>query len=268
MSGVTTRVGWALRLMAQDLLLVAQQRGELTVYPAQNLRVLGVDAFVTDRFGGVSAGPYDSLNLAEHVGDDEDHVRENRVRVATAAGVELDRFVTVRQVHGDRVLDAALVAPGDEADALVSDDPTLAIAILVADCVPLVLADESTKRFAVVHAGWRGLAAGVIARSLDALSPKGTHAFIGPAISKDGYQVGPEVASHFIHIAGALGADRGDRSRLDLRLVAVHQLLAAGVRDDRIALSREVTDGGSVFFSDRAQRPCGRFSVVARRAVA
>ncbi|HTT59148.1 MAG TPA: polyphenol oxidase family protein [Acidimicrobiales bacterium] len=254
--------------MTQDLLLVAQQRGELTVYPAQNLRALGVDAFVTDRFGGVSEGPYDSLNLAEHVGDDEDHVRENRVRVATAAGVEFDRLVTVRQVHGDRVLDATLVAPGDEADALVSDDPALAIAMLVADCVPLVLADESTNKVAVVHAGWRGLAAGVIARSLDVLSPPGTHAFIGPAISQESYQVGPEVAEHFTHIPGALAADGEDRSRLDLRLVAVHQLLAAGVRDDRIALSRQVTDGGSVFFSDRAQRPCGRFSVVARRAVA
>ncbi len=254
--------------MPRELVLVPEQRGELTVYPAQNLRAIGVDAFVTDRFGGVSVGPYDSLNLGDHVGDREDHVRENRSRVASAAGVELDHFVTVRQAHGDRVLDASHASPGDEADALVSDDPSLAIAMLVADCVPVVLADDSSGRVAVVHAGWRGLASGVIGRALDALSPVGTHVFIGPSISREGYQVGPEVAEAFAHIEGALFSDGGDRSRLDLRLVATHQLLDAGVKEDRIALSREVTDGGAVFFSDRAQRPCGRFSVVARRAVA
>jgi len=252
----------------RELILIAEQRGPLTVYPAQNLAAIGVDAFVTDRFGGVSTGPYDSLNLGEHVGDRPDHVIENRSRVARAAGVELDRFITVRQVHGDRVIDAARALPGAEADALVSEDPTLAVAMFVADCVPLVLADESTGKIAVVHAGWRGLAAGVIARTLDELSPIDTHAFIGPSISKEAYQVGPEVAGAFAHIDGALFADGGDRSRLDLRHVATQQLIDAGVPEDRIALSREVTDGGAVFFSDRAQRPCGRFSVVARRAVA
>lgn len=254
--------------MSLFVALVAQQRGELTVYAAPNLSVIGVDAFVTDRFGGVSTGPYNSLNLGEHVGDREDHVRENRMRVASAAGVDLERFVTVRQVHADRVLDAAHASRDDEADALVSDDPSLAIAMMVADCVPLVLADDSSGRVAVVHAGWRGLAAGVIARALDALSPVDTRVFIGPSISQEGYQVGPEVAGAFAHIEGALLADGADRSRLDLRLVATRQLLDAGVKEDRIALSRQVTDGGAVFFSDRAQRPCGRFSVVARRAVA
>ena len=254
--------------MPREVILIAQRRGQLTVYPAPNLAAIGVDAFVTDRFGGVSAGPYDSLNLGEHVGDRKDHVSENRSRVADAAGVELDRFVTVRQVHGDRVLDAAHASSSDEADALVSDDSSLAIAMLVADCVPLVLADESSGKVAVVHAGWRGLAAGVIARTLDVLSAVDTHVFMGPSISKEGYQVGPEVAEPFAHIEGALFADGGDRSRLDLRLVATRQLIDAGVDEDRIALSREVTDGGAVFFSDRAQRPCGRFSVVARRAVA
>ncbi len=254
--------------MPRELVLIAEQRGTLTVYPAQNLAAIGVDAFVTDRFGGVSSGPFDSLNLGEHVGDRPDHVSENRWRVARAAGVELDRFVTVRQVHGDRVLDAEHASAGDEADALVSGDPSLAIAMLVADCVPLVLADESSGRVAVVHAGWRGLAAGVIARTLDELSPTDAHVFIGPSISRESYQVGPEVAEAFAHIDGAVFADGGDRSRLDLRLVATRQLIDAGVAEDRIALSREVTDGGAVFFSDRAQRPCGRFSVVAKRAVA
>jgi YfiH family protein len=252
----------------RDLTLVAQQRDTLTVYPAATLAELGVDVFVTDRFNGVSVGPYESLNLGDHVGDDEDHVRENRALVARAAGVDLEHFVTVRQVHGATVLEGASVTNASEGDALVTDSTDLALAILVADCVPLALVDPSSGRVALVHAGWRGLEIGVIARTLDGFNARATHAFVGPSISKERYQVGPEVARYFTNVEGALSADGGDRSRLDLRLVATHQLLDAGVSDDHIERSRVVTDGGEVFFSDRAQRPCGRFALVARRAVA
>jgi hypothetical protein len=254
--------------MPRDVALIAQQRDTLTVYPAATLAELGVDVFVTDRFNGVSAGPYESLNLGDHVGDDEMHVRENRALVARAAGVDSEHLVTVRQVHGATVLDGASVTEISEADALVTDTSDLALAILVADCVPLALADTSSGRVALVHAGWRGLEVGVVARALEGFDLRATHAFIGPSISKERYQVGPEVAQYFTSVEGAITADGGDRSRLDLRLVATRQLLDAGVDDDRIERSRDVTDGGEVFFSDRAQRPCGRFAIVARRAVA
>jgi len=118
----------------------------VTVYPAATLAELGVDVFVTDRFNGVSAGPYESLNLGDHVGDDEMHVRENRALVARAAGVDSEHLVTVRQVHGATVLDGASVTEISEADALVTDTSDLALAILVADCVPLALADTSSGR--------------------------------------------------------------------------------------------------------------------------
>lgn len=254
--------------MSRDVTLVAQQRETLTVYPALTFVELGADIFVTDRFNGVSAGPYESLNLGDHVGDDESHVRENRALVARAAGVNPDRLITVRQVHGATVLDGALVTRASEADALFTDTSDLALAILVADCVPLAFTDTSSGRVALVHAGWRGLQAGVIQRALESVNVRTTHAFVGPSISKERYQVGPEVAQHFMGVEGALSADGGDRSRLDLRLIATRQLLDAGIDNDRIELSREVTDGGEVFYSDRAQRPCGRFALVARRAVA
>ena len=254
--------------MPKDITLSAQQRGTLTVCPVDDLAELGVDVFVTDRFNGTSAGPYNSLNLGDHVGDHDDHVRKNRVLVAQAAGVDADRFITVRQVHGATVLDGESVTAVSEADALVTRTPELALAILVADCVPLALVDTSSGRVALVHAGWRGLEAGVIARTLEGLDARATHAFIGPSISKERYQVGPEVAQHFTGVEGALTPDGGDRSRLDLRLVATRQLLSAGVLDDRIVRSRDVTDGGEIFFSDRAQRPCGRFAIVAKRVVA
>jgi YfiH family protein len=252
--------------MSIDVALSAETRDALTVYPVSSVRVLGIDAFVTDRFGGASTAPYDSLNLGEHVGDRANDVRENRRRVASAIGVELSRLVIVRQVHGARVLDASIATPSSEADALVADDSDHALAVLVADCVPLLLVDAATKRFALVHAGWRGLHVGVIAQTLEHFSDAAqVHAFLGPSISGEGYQVGPEVAIHFAHVPDALTPDGGDRSRLDLRRVATEQLLQHGLRDEWIVRSQQVTDGGEVFFSDRAQRPCGRFALVAKR---
>lgn len=253
--------------MPSDVVLAGENRGALSVHCVESVRRFGVDAFVTDRFGGLSVGPYESLNLGTHVDDDPDAVSENRRRVAEAIGVPLGRLVSVRQVHGTDVLDAASVTSISEADAIVSDETDVALAVLVADCLPLLLVDASSPRFAVVHAGWRGLARGVIGRALEHFSdPRNVHAFIGPSISLEGYQVGPEVAAHFAHLPTALVADGGDRSRLDLRHVATSQLLEAGVAEEHVTRSREVTDGGEVFFSDRARRPCGRFALVAKRA--
>ena len=253
--------------MPSDVVLSAEQRGSLTVYPVEGMRALGVDAFVTDRFGGASSSPYDSLNLGDHVGDQIDNVRENRRRVASAAGVDETRLVTVRQVHGTDVLDASAVTPSSAADALVSDGDNLALAILVADCVPLLFVDASSHRFALVHAGWRGLQRGVLAETLRHFDDAAAlHVFLGPSISREGYQVGPEVAEHFRNVPGALVTDGGDRSRLDLRHVATYQLAHSGVRDEFIVRSQQVTDGGEIFFSDRAARPCGRFALVAKWA--
>jgi YfiH family protein len=226
---------------------------------------LGVDCFVTDRAGGVSAAPYDTLNLADHAGDDPACVTENRRRVADAAGVEPERLITARQVHGGEVAVVDEPAEVRSADGLVTYDPTVALAVLVADCVPVLIVDPDAARLAVVHAGWRGLAAGVIDNALDLFARAATlHVLLGPSISGTGYQVGPEVAGLFRAVPGAVGPDEGDRSRLDLRRVATHQLIARGVSDDLIFVAREVTDGGRQFFSDRAQRPCGRFALVAR----
>jgi hypothetical protein len=252
--------------MSSEVVLGVEIRGALTVHPIEGAQALGVDAFVTDRFGGVSSAPYDSLNLGEHVGDRAKDVRENRRRVASAIGVDASRLVIVRQVHGADVMDASIAAPSSEADALFSDAHDLAVAMLVADCVPILLVDSSSKRFAIVHAGWRGLHRGVLAQALQRFRDNAqVMAFFGPSISGEGYQVGPEVADHFAHLSGAVKPDVDDRSRLDLSLVASRQLFEQGVPDTSIVRCAQVTDGGEVFFSDRAQRPCGRFALVARR---
>ncbi len=239
------------------------------MHRATSLAPLGVDVIVTDRFGGVSKGPYESLNLALHVGDDPLDVFENRRRVAHALEVEADHLVFVDQVHGERVVDAHVKQPAEQADGVFSQRPDLALAILVADCVPVLLVDEDSSAFAVVHAGWRGLRGEVLKNALDRFEdPHTVHALVGPSISATRYQVGPEVADFFRDLPGAVHADHGDRSLLDLRRVAALLLVGYGLRDENVRVCRESTDDAHVFYSARAQQPCGRFALVARRSVA
>lgn len=253
--------------MPVEITLRPEVRGPLSVYGVEHMRHFGIDAFLTDRFGGVSLPPYDTLNLAEHVGDRPEKVEENRRRVANAIGVEHDDLITARQVHGRDVIDVDVTPRASEGDALVTSQSGVALAILVADCVPILLVDESTSRFALVHAGWRGLVAGVLENTLAHFEdPSAVHAFLGPCISSEAYQVGPEVAEHFSGVEHALYGDEGDRSRLDLRRVVHAQLENLGVLENHVSWARQSTDGGELFFSDRAQRPCGRFGLVAMRS--
>ena len=242
-------------------------RGSLGVYAIDVVRPFGVDAFITDRVGGVSEAPYQELNLALHVGDDPQSVAENRRRVSEAIGVASANLVTVHQVHGHLVVDASASSSRLDADGLVTSSSTLALVILVADCVPVLLVDAASERFAVVHAGWRGLSTGVLAHAVSRFdAPQSLHAFIGPSISQEHYQVGPDVAQHFDGLPGVLVRDVGDRSRLDLRRVSAVQLHDLGLKEEHVFASTQVTDGGETFYSDRAARPCGRFALVAKRA--
>jgi YfiH family protein len=249
------------------LSLRARTRGALPLFELVEFGPWGVDAFITARAGGVSAPPYDQLNLGAHVGDDPARVSENRRRVAEAAGVGATQLVTSHQVHGARVndLDDWRGEPL-EGDAMVTTRDDLALCVMVADCVPLLFVEPLAGRLAVAHAGWRGLVAGVIAATLAHFEdPGAVRVVVGPHVSGDGYQVGPEVAGHFVDIVGACRDDEGDRHRLDLGVVTRHQLARAGVLEDHVTSCLPHTDGGAVFFSDRAQRPCGRFALVARR---
>lgn len=171
---------------------------------------LTADAFVTARPGGVSAGPYESLNLGLSVGDDPAAVVENRRRVAAAIGADLGDFVFTRQVHGagvrvvtraDRATGAfALDESVPDGDVLVTADPSVVLAILTADCVPVVLLDSAAGVLACVHAGWRGTVARACAAAVTAMAGLGAApdrivAGIGPAIAAGRYQVGDEVAA-------------------------------------------------------------------------
>ena len=254
--------------MPVTLNLEPRLRDGLVVYPLDEVARLGVDAFVTSRIGGVSRAPYDTLNLGDHVGDDPDAVRENRRRVARAAGVDLEHLVIVNQVHGRDVVRVTGPVAACSADALVSGADDVALAILVADCAPVLVVDAASPRFAVAHAGWRGLVAGVLGELITQFDDASTlRAIVGPTISQVGYQVGSEVADHFADVPDVLAADDEGRWRLDVAGVVVHQLRAAGLLDEHVARVNQNTDGGQPFFSDRAARPCGRSALVARRSM-
>lgn len=255
--------------MPIELNLTSNVLEGLEIYPVDFARHFGVRAFVTGRSGGVSTGPYDSLNLGDHVGDAPANVTENRRRIAEAIGVDPSRLVIVNQVHGRDVVTASDATAESSADVIIDYGDGFAVAVLVADCVPILLVDEDSPTLAVVHAGWRGLEKNVLESALENFEHRdAVHAFLGPCISAAAYQVGPDVAVHFTNVAGAVTADTGDRSRLDLRTVALAQLRALGITDGHVTVAGQSTDGGVTFFSDRATRPCGRFALVARRVIA
>jgi YfiH family protein len=173
----------------------------------------GGTALFTTRRGGVSEGPYASLNLGLWTDDDAGRVRDNRERVRAAVGAE--RLAQGRQVHGTRVVvDAEGI---EEADGQVTTAPGVAAMVLVADCLPVALAGP--ERVGMVHAGWRGLAAGVLDGGVEATGA--VAAAIGPGIGPCCYEVGDDVRAVF-----------GTREpTLDLKAIARARLEAAGVRD-------------------------------------
>lgn len=242
---------------------------------------LPVEAFVTARGGGVSAGAYESLNVSFSVGDDPGAVLENRRRVAAAIGADLGDFVFSRQVHGAgvRVVTAddrgagafAVDRSVPEGDALVTADPSVVLAILAADCVPIVLFDPVAHVLACVHSGWRGTVARVSEAAVAAMrtlgaSPENVVAGIGPAIGAERYQVGAEVVSA---VEGEFGdgtvirPDGTGRWLLDLAAANRMVLREAGLAAGNVHVTPYATGDGK-FFSDRAVRPCGRLALAAR----
>jgi YfiH family protein len=242
-----------------------------------------VDALVTTRDGGVSGGAYASLNLGLTVGDDPDLVAENRRRAVSALGLDLADCVFAHQVHGRAV---AVVGDADRGrgtlalddapacDALVTATPGLGLAALAADCLTLVLYDPGAHLLGVAHAGWRGTAAGVAAAAVEAMVGLGASAgavlaALGPAIPAARYQVGDEVVEAVrdglgpADGAAVLAPDGPGHWRLDLAEANRRSLVAAGVEPGRIEAPGLGTGPGTPYFSDRAERPCGRCAALA-----
>ena len=189
----------------------------------------------TDRMGGASTGPYAELNLGGSVGDDPTRVFENRR--AVAAMVDCTGLALVRQVHGRDV--AVLRTIPDEppaADAVITDQVGLAIAVQVADCVPVLLADLAGGRVAAVHAGWRGVVADVVGAALEEMAPEGpVQAWVGPAICPGCYEVSPEVREEVAdQVPEAAASTRAGTPAVDVRGGVLAQLRRHGIDGELI----------------------------------
>jgi YfiH family protein len=195
----------------------------------------------TTRVGGVSLGRYATLNLGERWGDEPVAVAENLRRVARAAPFELDRLVRVRQVHGNVVLAADEVDASSEADALwcgrMRPDATKVVAVLTADCVPILLCDRAASVVAAAHSGWKGTVANIAARTVETLvaagiSPTQLLAAIGPCIEVAAFEVGEEVAERFD--ARFVQREFGPKPHVDLVACVRAQLEDAGIPANQI----------------------------------
>lgn len=223
-----------------------------------------VRALSTQRAGGVSEGPYASLNLGTHVGDVAEAVEENRRRLRSAAGLPAEPS-WLTQVHGAEVrdLDVAGATAGVGADAALTRRPDRVCAILTADCLPVLLAAESGEAVAAVHAGWRGLAGGVIEAAVRALGapPESLLAWLGPAIGPIHFEIGGEVRDELLRADP--GADSAFEPNLRGRFMADLPALARR-RLERLGI-RRIYGGGACtyqgsdrYFSHRRDGRTGR----------
>lgn len=233
----------------------------------------GVVAGTTLRRGGASGGPYASLNLGAHVGDDAEAVARNRRLLREACGLPAEP-VWLGQVHGTRVVDAGLVSATAEADGAVTDRFGVVCAVLTADCLPVVLVARDGSRVAVAHAGWRGLADGILEAAIAAMDRPAADlsAWLGPAISQRAFEVGHEVRERFVgDDAGAASFfaanDRG-RWQADLYGLARLRLARRGVAAIGGGGRCTFTEADD-FFSYRRDGQCGRMATfVFKQAVA
>lgn len=193
-----------------------------------------VRAFSTTRAGGVSSPPFQSLNLSFASGDDPECVKRNRARVESGLNLpESPRWL--KQVHGNRVVDAARAARHPAADAATSGRSNQVLAVTAADCIPVLFCECHGRQVAAAHAGWRGLAAGVLENTVAALASDPTQllAWLGPGIGADAFEVGPEVRDAFLagdpDAAPAFRPGNGDRLLADLYRLARLRLERSGV---------------------------------------
>ncbi|WP_080794091.1 peptidoglycan editing factor PgeF [Corynebacterium pacaense] len=220
----------------------------------------------TTRAGGVSRAPYDSFNLGDHVGDDPADVLSNRKRLASVIGIPAERVVYMEQIHSNTVTVVTGPTPGSEAvpatDSLVTTERGLALAVLVADCVPVLMSDTVAGVIAAVHAGRMGARNAIVARTVTTMvelgaTPANIHVLMGAAASGRNYEV-PEAMA--LDVESRLPGSRTTTDRgtagLDIRAGLIRQLLGLGVRAIDADPRCTIEDGE--FFSHRRQGTTGR----------
>lgn len=227
----------------------------------------GVDWAFTDRSGGVSVGTYASLNLGAHVDDDPDAVSRNRSRVARKFGLGAADLRFMRQVHGTGVawVSADQHAGEQEADVLITDDPGVALVVLVADCTPILLLDRTEGLVAAVHAGRVGFTTGVVGTALDALRDRGARdleAVVGPSVCPRCYEVPADLREAAAEASpAAYSVSRTGTPAIDVAAGVVDHLQVAGVA---VTWLPGCTREDDTIFSHRRDGVTGRFAGVIR----
>lgn len=226
---------------------------------------VNVRAHTTTRSGGTSLPPYHSFNLAEHVGDTPEAVKKNRIHLRQFLSLPSEPS-WLEQVHGAKIISASH-GPGQQGDASIAYGPGPVCAILTADCLPLLLCDQKGTRVAAVHAGWRGLAAGIIKATINALDISGEHllAWLGPAIGPQTFEVGSEVKQIFLdqdnRHALAFNAGRPGHWLADIYQLARLCLTRQGVRSIYGGQCCTVADSDR-FYSYRREGKTGRMATL------
>lgn len=218
----------------------------------------------TSRAGGVSASPYDSFNLGDHVGDAPDSVAANRKRLADVVGLDPERFVWMEQLHTNTVtvVDGPQDGAVEATDALVTTSKRLALCVLVADCVPVLLADHNAGVVAAAHAGRLGARNGIVPRTVETMrelgaEPANIQALLGPAAAGESYEVPEDMADDVeARLPGSRTRTKKGTPGLDIRAGLVRQLLSLGVTHIDADPRDTVTDES--FFSYRREKTTGR----------
>lgn len=239
-----------------------------TDFPIEADLPAGLGAWMSTRAGGCSPAPFDSLNLGDHVGDDPQRVQANREALARAIGA---RPVFLQQVHGTGVCELGAGSPdGLVADACYTFEAGLACTIMVADCLPVLIWDAQARWVAAAHAGWRGLAAGVLESLWAALQARGAQAqdarvWLGPCIGPQHFEVGSEVRSAFVAQEPAwqtaFRVGHGERFWADLPALArarLQRLGLAQITGNAGAATHCTVSQPGLFFSHRRDAVGGR----------
>lgn len=221
-----------------------------------------VRAVCTTRLGGVSVGAYASLNLGTHVGDDPKNVAENRSRLRTSLALPADPL-WMKQVHGTGVVDAATMAVDIEADGAYANRGHVVCAVLTADCLPIFICNRQGTEIGLLHAGWRGLAAGIVEAGLRRFRSPADElmAWFGPAIGALAYEVGDDVRDVFVahdtRAAAAFTAGKPGKWYMDIYGLTRARLTACGVRSIHGGEYCTATQS-DLFFSYRRDGVTGR----------
>lgn len=229
-----------------------------------------ITAFSTTRHGGVSTGAYSSFNANHYCGDVPENVAKNRALLCEALGIERNHLIVPHQTHDTitRIIDKDFLSlPAEEqrlslegVDAVSTNLPDVCICVSTADCIPVLLYDETSGVISAIHAGWRGTVARIVEKNIQELIntygviPSNLHAIIGPGISLDAFEVGDEVYEAFASASFDMTAiaKRYEKWHIDLPLCNKLQLLSMGVNEENITLSNICTFSNPTdFFSAR-----------------